>query len=187
MSRNSHNSTRSRRGFTLVELMIVVVIMGVLAAVAIMSYGAYVRRARTAEAAGLLANIKASQESYRSEFGMYCNVNDPQPSEAPRSTGREWDPDEVDPAWHQLGFSPDNKIVRFQLDTIAGTPGNDGVLGSWTSGDLSIGIPTDSVSEFTQDHWFAARALGNQDDDSEMSVFWIHSRTTKVGYANETE
>ena len=49
---------RSRgSGFTLVELMIVVAIIGVLAAIAIPAFSRYVRKARTAEAVGTLANL----------------------------------------------------------------------------------------------------------------------------------
>ena len=44
-------------GFTLVELMIVVAIIGVLAAIAIPAFSRYVRKARTAEAVGTLANL----------------------------------------------------------------------------------------------------------------------------------
>jgi type IV pilus assembly protein PilA len=44
----------NRSGFTLVELMIVVAIIGLLAAIAIPAFTRYVRKARTSEAAGYL-------------------------------------------------------------------------------------------------------------------------------------
>lgn len=51
-------------GFTLVELMIVVVILGILAAVAIPAFSRYIKRSKSAEAAGNIAKIYQGQVTY---------------------------------------------------------------------------------------------------------------------------
>ena len=61
----------SNKGLTLIELLIVIVIIGILAAVAIPSYTGYMQRARRADAKVALEQLRASQEMFRAERGSY--------------------------------------------------------------------------------------------------------------------
>ena len=58
---------RKMSGFTLVELMIVVVILGLLAAVAIPAFTRYVKRSRTSEAMTNLTRIYSAEFTYNQE------------------------------------------------------------------------------------------------------------------------
>ena len=62
------------RGTTLVELMIVVVIIGILAAIATVGYKRYVARARLSEAHAMLAELSAKEQLYFMDAGAYVRV-----------------------------------------------------------------------------------------------------------------
>ncbi len=67
---------KSKKGITLIELLIVIMIVGILAAIAIPGYNAYMQRARRADAKTALEQIRASQEAFRAERGRYANDGD---------------------------------------------------------------------------------------------------------------
>ena len=60
---------RINLGFTLIELMIVVAIIGVLAAIAIPQYENYVARTQVTEALSLAPVVKTAYEEYYSVYG----------------------------------------------------------------------------------------------------------------------
>jgi prepilin-type N-terminal cleavage/methylation domain-containing protein len=59
------------RGFSLIELMIVVVVLGILASLAMVGYKRYVGKARTTEAVAMLAEMAAKEQVYFLEFAQF--------------------------------------------------------------------------------------------------------------------
>lgn len=62
---------RGKKGVTLIEVMIVVAIVGFLAAIAIPAYDNYITRSRRSDAFTALETVRAAQEMYRAEQGFY--------------------------------------------------------------------------------------------------------------------
>ena len=63
---------RTQRGFTLIELMIVVTIISILASMAVPRFRGYVQDARLNEAKPYLLEIASRQRSHKSRNGVYC-------------------------------------------------------------------------------------------------------------------
>lgn len=144
MQRLAFRSHRSRarlrtRGFTLIELSIVVVVVGILAVLAIVGYRRYTAAARSAEAKQVTGGIRMAQEAYKTEKGIYAAVsaNDASyyPAALPGQFVTTWgapcancvsgDPD----AWKKLAVNP-GAPVMFGYATVADVGANSGNVSS---------------------------------------------------------
>jgi prepilin-type N-terminal cleavage/methylation domain-containing protein len=119
-------STRLARGFTLVELLTVVTIVGVLSTTAIVLVGRHVRASRTVEAISMVQSIRAAEERYHSENRTYLSVStsltDYQPVTNPDGERRSFytGGGPKDGLWRMLGPTVPGP-VRFGYAVVAGT------------------------------------------------------------------
>jgi prepilin-type N-terminal cleavage/methylation domain-containing protein len=74
VSTNRPNVRKSRWGFTLVELAVVVVIIGVLAAFGVPRFLQAVERSKASEAFAYLSAVRTAQERYLAREGTYAGV-----------------------------------------------------------------------------------------------------------------
>ena len=146
------NGIRHRNdGFTLIELMLVVAIIGTIAAIAIPSFVRYQLRARRSEAYANLASIAKAQDSYFAANGVFVNSGAPQPGGGLGGNKRVWTA-AADTAFSTLGFRPEGNVY-FDYDSNASTA---------TS-------PCGCTTCFT------ATAYGNLDSDGTVSaLMYVH-------------
>jgi type IV pilus assembly protein PilA len=120
---------RQQAGFTLIELMIVVAIIGLLASIAIPNFISYQARTRRSEAFTNLGAVARSQQAYLAEQGMFFEAGsfpDPVSVGGVFTTVRmPWDA-AAEAAYAELGWEPEGGVFfAYDINTGA-TGGNNG-------------------------------------------------------------
>ena len=120
---------RRRIGFTLIELMIVVSIIGVLAAIAIPNFLRYQMRTRATETLTHLKGIGTTEDAYYAEHGTYVSVTTPVPATLPGTARVPWP---GGTRFNIIGWAPEGGVV-FQYAVQADDPTGTGSLTRFTA------------------------------------------------------
>ncbi|MAG29526.1 MAG: prepilin-type cleavage/methylation domain-containing protein [Deltaproteobacteria bacterium] len=103
---------KSKKGFTLIELMIVVAIIGILAAIAIPNFMRFQLKSKSSEGKVNIAAIRTAQESYLAEFGSYVAAA-ANPAAVPGTSKGAFDLTAAD--FNTLGWAPEGQVF-FQYE-----------------------------------------------------------------------
>jgi type IV pilus assembly protein PilA len=98
-----------RGGFTLIELMIVVAIIGILAAIAIPNFLRFQLKAKSSEGKTNLAAIRTAEESYFAEYGVYIS-SDASPTDIANNQKTTFSHPNAGLGFDQLGWSPEGQV-----------------------------------------------------------------------------
>lgn len=118
---------RREGGFSLVEVLVVVVILGILATVAVTAYGKWIGRARRGEAVAILAEMSAKETVYLTEFGAYLPLRNEMGAPVYPS------PDEDANAFYPISPDAPNFDSRGTMTIISNAAG-------WPTGWKNVGL-----------------------------------------------
>ncbi len=164
-----------QRGFTLMELMIAVAIVGILATIAMFAYNKYIKGARASnEVPAVFAEFQLRQQQFAVEnngFFLSTGANDgdtwpPAPSGSKTPTSIAGGPMAPGGTWEQLHITLDKPALYCAYVTRAGNAGDASNIGATASGKFAMATaPTQN--------WYYVLAECDWDDDNTVNEFWF--------------
>jgi type IV pilus assembly protein PilA len=194
-----HSRRARSRAFTLVELAIVVVVVGILAVIGGVAYSRHRATARTSEATNLTAAIRTAQEAFKSERGIYAAVSTSTsafyPAAAPGRFVTQWggactncvdsDPN----GWRKLSLSTAGPVM-YGYATVAGIGAAD--LGGTPSPPSAELVTTSALTEAATsikatDPYYVTVAWGDTDGNGTPCIVMSYSTSNQLVIQAEGE
>ncbi len=190
MRRTQRQRYAARRAFTLVELLVVVAMVGVLAALAMVGYRKYMNAAGVAEPKAVIQGIRGAQESYKAEMLEYLDVSagvldDWFPAGTLNDQKRAWDVT-GEPNWQLLNVTTDG-AVRFGYASVAGTTANFPATPSPFTWSGLPGPPLADPQFAPNGPWYIIQAAGDRDADGTLALLLTTSTMSGIYWENDTE
>lgn len=171
------------RGFTLLELLTVVAIVGILATLGLVAYRRFITSSKSSEAIYMVGAIRASEESYRAETLSYLDVsagfNDyyPTSSVGAKKTGWDATTHKDHARWRQLGARPDGAVYYGYI------------VGAGVAGAVPPALHTANKPTWptTTEPWYVIEAKGDVDGNGTYSWVAGSSFTGEIYIENQGE
>ena len=160
---------QSKKGFTLIELMIVVAIIGILAAIAIPNFLRFQAKSRQSEAKTNLGGIFTAQTSYLGENNRYGSF-----------TEIAWAP--IGTSQRYTYYSGSNGAGGGGLTDFVDPPTGSVVPHTAWAGPVTVG---QTVPSGTAPGAFTAGAIGNVDTDIAVDIWTMTEQRTLVNVSDD--